>query len=155
VAEAQTGVLYVDTSALVKLVIREAETEVLEEELRSWSDLATSVVTSIELSRAVARASTDSTVVVADEYTLLGVLASVAQVPLSDDVRATAASLGPVELRTLDAIHLASALALGDDLAGILTYDSRMQRAAVASGVPVLAPKPAPVKTDDQPETTD
>jgi predicted nucleic acid-binding protein len=155
VAEAQTGVLYVDTSALVKLVIREAETEVLEEALRSWSDLATSVVTSIELSRAVARASTDSTVVVAHEYTLLGVLASVAQVPLSDDVRATAASLGPVELRTLDAIHLASALALVDDLAGILIYDSRMQRAAVASGVPVLASEPAPVKTDDQPETTD
>ena len=52
--ELQTGVLYVDTSALVKLVIREAESDAVEQELRRWSDLATSAGTSIELSRAVA-----------------------------------------------------------------------------------------------------
>jgi predicted nucleic acid-binding protein len=96
VADVQTGVLYLDTLALVKLVIREAETDVLEEELRRWSDLATSVVTSIELSRAVARARTDSAAVVADEYTILGVLAAVAEVPLNDEVRAAASSLSPV-----------------------------------------------------------
>ena len=72
-AEVQAGVLYVDTSALVKLVIREAESDVLEEELRRWSELVTSVTTSIELSRAVARARSDSAAVVADEYTILGV----------------------------------------------------------------------------------
>ena len=70
-------------------------------------------------------------------------------------MRAVASSLTPVELRTLDAIHLASALALGDNLTGVLTYDSRMQRAAVAGGILVLAPEPAPVKAADQPETTD
>lgn len=74
------------------------------------------MVTSIELRRAIARARSDATVVVADEHTTLG--ASLAEVPLSYDIRAAASSLGPVELRTLDAIHLASALALGDDLAG-------------------------------------
>jgi predicted nucleic acid-binding protein len=73
VADVETGVLYLDTSALVKLVVREAETDTLEEELGRWSDLATSVITSVELARAVARARTDSTAVVADEYTILGV----------------------------------------------------------------------------------
>ena len=153
-ADVRAGVLYVDTSALVKLVIREAETDAVEDELGSWSDLATSVITSVELSRAVARARSDSTAVVADEYTILGVLASLAEVPLNDDIRAAASALAPVELRTLDAIHLASALALGDDLAGVLTYDSRMQRAALAGGISVLAPEPAPAKPDDHPETT-
>jgi hypothetical protein len=91
---------------------------------------------------------------VADEHTILGVLASLAEVPLNDDVRAAASTLGPVELRTLDAIHLALALTLGDDLAGVLTYDSRMQRAALASGISVLAPEPAPTRADDQQEET-
>jgi hypothetical protein len=71
------------------------------------------VITSIEFSRAVSRARGDSTAVVADEYTILGLLASLAEVPVKDDVRAAASSLPPIELRTLDAIHLASALALG------------------------------------------
>jgi len=155
VADVQAGVLYVDTSALVKLVIHEAESDALEEELRRWSDLATSVITSIELSRAVARTRCDSTALVADEYTILGLLASLAEIPLNDDVRAAASALTPVELRTLDAIHLASALALGGDLAGVLTYDNRMQRAALASGISVLAPAPAPAKAEDQLEPTD
>ena len=60
--------MYLDTSALVKLVVREAETDALEEELGRWSDLATSVITSVELSRAVVRARGDSAAVVADEY---------------------------------------------------------------------------------------
>ncbi len=108
VADVQTGVLYVDTSALVKLVVREAETDTLEEELRVGASLATSVVTSIEFYRAVARARCDLTAVVADEYTVFGVLASVAELPFNDEVCAAASSLSPVELRTLDAIHLAS-----------------------------------------------
>jgi len=152
VADVETGVLYVDTSALVKLVVREAETDVLEEELRPWNDLATSVITSVELSRAVARARTDSAAVIADEYTILGVLASVAEIPLSDEVRASASALGPVELRTLDAIHLASAIALGPDLAAILTYDARMQRAASEHDLSILAPEPARGEGYEQPE---
>ena len=142
-ADVETGVLYLDTSALVKLVVRESETNALEEELGRWSDLATSAITSVELSRAVARARTDSEAVVADEYTILGVLAAVAEIPLSEEVRATASGLAPVELRTLDAIHLASAMSLGGDLAAVLTYDARMQRAASEQKLSVLAPEPA------------
>jgi predicted nucleic acid-binding protein len=96
------GVLYVATSALVKLVILEPESDALEEELRDRSELATSVIASIEFSRAVSRARTDSTAVVADEYTILGLLASLAEVPLNDDVRAAASSIAPVRIALFD-----------------------------------------------------
>ena len=59
---------------------------------------------------------------------------------MTDEVRAVAASIEPVELRTLDAIHLASALSLGDDLAAVLTYDRRMADAAESRGLVVVAP---------------
>jgi uncharacterized protein with PIN domain len=55
VAEARGGVLYADTSALVKLVVREAESEALAEELRGGDEIATSPIRSIELTRAMAR----------------------------------------------------------------------------------------------------
>jgi uncharacterized protein with PIN domain len=90
VAEAGAGVLYADTSALVKLVVREAESEALEAALERWRDVATSAITAIELARAVARARTESSAVVADEWTVLGVLAATAEIPLSDDIRAAA-----------------------------------------------------------------
>jgi predicted nucleic acid-binding protein len=51
-----------------------------------------------------------------------------------------AARLDPAILRTLDAIHLASALDLGDDLDGLVTYDARLGDAARAHGVAVTAP---------------
>lgn len=51
-----------------------------------------------------------------------------------------AGTLRPVELRTLDAIHLASALVLGDDLAGVLTYDRRMLDVIAAQDLTLLAP---------------
>jgi predicted nucleic acid-binding protein len=140
VAEAGAGVLYADTSALVKLVVREAESEALEAALERWRDVATSAITAIELARAVARARTESSAVVADEWTVLGVLAATAEIPLSDDIRAAASTLAPVELRTLDAIHLASALTLGDQPVTLLTYDARLRRAATTHGLDSLAP---------------
>ena len=51
-----------------------------------------------------------------------------------------AATLAPPEMRTLDAIHVASALALGTDLAAVVTYDVRMQQAATHCRLRVLAP---------------
>jgi predicted nucleic acid-binding protein len=97
-------------------------------------------VTAIELTRAITRARADSTAVVADEWTLFGLLAATAEIPLTEEIRASASTLAPVELRTLDASHLASALAVGDDLAGLLTYDKRMEHAATIHGLTVLAP---------------
>ncbi len=52
----RAGVLYADASALVKLAVREAESDALREELEQWQDVATSVITGIELARAVSRA---------------------------------------------------------------------------------------------------
>ena len=134
------GVVYIDTSALVKLVVREAESDALEQTLAELGELATSAITSIELARAVARARADATAVVADDYTILALLAALAEIPLDVEVRSAAASLTPIELRTLDAIHLASALTLGDDLAAVIAYDKRMQDAARSRTISVLAP---------------
>jgi predicted nucleic acid-binding protein len=140
VTEARSGVLYADTSALVKLVVREAESDAVEALLRDTREVATSTITSIELSRAVARARRDPRAEVADDWTVFALLAAAAEIPITDAIRATAAAVAPVELRALDAIHLASALALGEDLAGLLTYDMRMESAATAHGLAVLAP---------------
>jgi hypothetical protein len=116
VSGAAGGVAYVDTSALIKLLVREAESEALEQELSTWRRLATSTITSIELPRAVRRARADGRESVASENAVAILLAAVAEIPLSARVRSAAATLEPVELRTLDAIHLASTLALGQDL---------------------------------------
>ena len=59
---------------------------------------------------------------------------------LDDDLLDAAARLGPGLLRSLDAIHLASAQALGSELAGLVTYDRRMADGASLVGLPVEAP---------------
>lgn len=94
----------------------------------------------------MARARTDPGAAVADDFTILGVIASTAVIYLDDDIRATAASMPPVELRTLDAIHLASALAVREHLATVVTYDHRFQQAAEARGLKVMAPPPRPYR---------
>jgi predicted nucleic acid-binding protein len=140
VAEATGGVLYADTSALVKLVVREAESDAIEAEIARWDLIATSDIAAIELARATARARANGRVGVADGRVVLELLAALSIVPMTDEVRALAATMEPVELRTLDAIHLACALALAEDLAGVVTYDHRMADAARARGVAVIAP---------------
>jgi len=61
-------------------------------------------------------------------------------VPLTTVLLESAASVGPPSLRSLDAIHLASAISLGPDLTAFLTYDRRLQAAAEAERLPVVAP---------------
>ncbi|MEM9610146.1 MAG: type II toxin-antitoxin system VapC family toxin [Actinomycetota bacterium] len=126
---------YLDTSALVKLVVAEAETDALQ----GWLDAddrhpVASDLVRAELVRAVRRGAPDRLVrtrQVLDGLTLLGLPASVFE---------SAGRLDPPELRTLDALHLSSALTLGDDLDGIVTYDDRLTAAAEANGVPALSP---------------
>ncbi len=67
-------------------------------------------------------------------------LAGLELVELDDRVIAAAAGLDPAELASLDAIHLASALSLGDDLGAFVCYDRRLAEAATAAGLPMLAP---------------
>lgn len=126
---------YLDTSALVKLVVAEPETAAL----RSWlsaadRDLVASDLVRTELMRAVRRFVPERAPQarqVLDSITLLDVTGA---------VFTAAGRLDPPALRSLDAIHLAAALDLGDDLDGLVTYDDRLAEAATANGVTVLAP---------------
>lgn len=61
-------------------------------------------------------------------------------VPLTRDLVEGACLLGPLELRSLDAIHLASAVALADALTWFVAYDARLGTAAATAGLPVIAP---------------
>ncbi len=143
------AILYVDTSALLKLLVREAESTAIERELLTWNELATSVITEVELPRAVARAREERPEAVIDGSVVLqGVLASAAIVPLSQDVVTAARKVTPIHVGALDAIHVASALSLGEQLAGVATYDKRMQDALKPLSVSVIAPEEA---TQDAP----
>jgi uncharacterized protein len=106
---------------MLKLLVREAESAIIERELLKWSELATSVITEVELARAReerADAVIDGSVV------LQGVLASAAIIPLDESIVAAARTVKPVHVGALDAIHIASALSLGRELAGVATYDN-------------------------------
>jgi predicted nucleic acid-binding protein len=68
------------------------------------------------------------------------VLRRIDVIRLNDRILIAAGAMLPVELRSLDAIHLATAHAVGTDLARICTYDERLAAAAEASGLTVVAP---------------
>jgi uncharacterized protein len=140
----EPAILYVDTSAMLKLLVREAESAAIERELLEWSELATSVITEVELPRAVTRAREERADAVIDGSVVLqGVLASAAIVPLNENIVAAARKVKPVQVGALDAIHIASAISLGRQLAGVATYDKRMQDALEPLGVGVIAPEEA------------
>jgi predicted nucleic acid-binding protein len=130
-------VAYLDTSALVKLVIAEPESGAL----RGWLEhsatglhLATSTLGRVELVRAAGRHSAGA-VRIAEE-----VMSGISLVTLTPEVLADAATLTPAALRTLDAIHLATALRLGGALTAFVAYDGRLNLAAEAAGLPVVTP---------------
>lgn len=130
---AEVGVWYLDTSAVAKLVRPEAETLALRRWLRgkAWilSDLHRT-----ELRRAAARAGgraparAERLIAASDVLTL------------TPDVFDRAGALDPPALRSLDALHIAAALTVGTDLAGVVAYDDRLIAAAGAAGVRVESP---------------
>jgi predicted nucleic acid-binding protein len=126
--------LYLDSSAIVKLVVPEPETKALLSLLRSWPDRVSSVVAWIEVERAARRIGGGAI------RRARTVLSRIALIDLDDEVAAGAAALQPPVLPTLDAIHLATALSLGGDLAVIAAYDDRLGKAAVAKGLKVYSP---------------
>lgn len=126
---------YLDTSAAVKLVVEEAGSKAL----RRWLDATTEPIVSsdllrTELLRATRRSAPDQM------RQARAVLDSVVLLMLSTPLFERAGDLEPGLLRSLDALHLAAALDLGDDLDGIITYDERMAAAASALGVAVITP---------------
>jgi hypothetical protein len=126
--------LYLDSSAIVKLVVPEPETKALRELLRSWPDRASSVIARIEVERVAGRIGGGSV------RRARTVLSRISLVELDDEVVGGASAIQPTELRTLDAIHLATALSLGEDLGAMCAYDARLADAAAAAGAEVVAP---------------
>lgn len=128
--------IYADTSALVKLVVAEAETAALREWIAAEKPvLVSSDLARAELQRAVRRGAPDRAV---QAKTLLD---SIMLMTLSSAVYDSAGRLDPAMLRTLDAVHVAAALELGDDLEGLITYDDRLAEAARLHGIRVIIPQ--------------
>lgn len=140
--------IYLDSSALVKLAVVEEGTVALTRFLTESPDLAraTSDIARVEVTRAVMRAM--PTALLQAHH----VVARTHKVALTEQVLATAASLQPQSLRSLDAIHLASALALGGRLTAFVCYDERLNAAASALKLPVMTPRqPGDERRRDQP----
>lgn len=127
--------VYLDTSAFVKLVIPEPETVALVTALSANVRLVASEILEVEALRATRRAAGEQGTTATRAQ-----LAGVRLLPLTDQVRTRAGELEPPTLRSLDAIHIATALGLGERLDCMYAYDARMAAAASDAGLQVLAP---------------
>jgi uncharacterized protein len=126
---------YLDSSAIVKLAVAEPESSALRRYLRRRRPLVSSALARAEVARAL--------LPLGEQAVRRGqeVLSLLELIRISDRILAAAGALLPAELRTLDAIHLATAQQLGSDLARLVTYDERMRAAAAANGCAVAAPQ--------------
>ncbi len=124
---------YVDASALVKLILDEPDAAPMRRWYIESSRIATSHVGAIETRRAVARK-------VDDADRIDAIFSSVVVIGLDPGIGRVAATLAPPTLRTLDAIHLATALSLASELDAFVTYDDRLADAARSLGLPVVRP---------------
>lgn len=129
------NVFYLDTSAAVKLVVVEKGSAALRRWLVARDErIVSSDLLRTELLRATRRAAPEQMV------QARSVLESLILVKLSTAVCERAAMLEPGLLRSLDALHLAAALEIGDELEAVVTYDRRMAEGAQALGIGVVAP---------------
>lgn len=129
--------LYLDASALAKLLLTEKESPVLERRV-AGERLVTSALSRVEVSRAVRRGLADPEPALA---LFEEILRRCVVLPVDAGVLGAAAGVDPARLRTLDAIHLASALPLVDELSAFVTYDRQLGAAASRAGLPVEAPR--------------
>ena len=127
--------VYLDSSAIVKLIIIEDESAALRRYLRSRVDRASCGLAKVEVLRAVRPHGS------AELARARRVLRRLDLVRLDDELLEDAATLDPGVLRSLDAIHLAAARVFGDDLTAVVTYDDRMADAAALLGLPAAAPR--------------
>lgn len=128
--------IYLDSAAIVKLVHAEAESEVLRAWLGERADTGwvSSVLTEIESFRALVRYAPEAAArlpAVLDQIDLIG---------LDAHIRFLAQTVRPATVRSLDAIHLGTALHIGSGLSCFVTYDKRLLDAALAAGLPAEAP---------------
>jgi predicted nucleic acid-binding protein len=130
------GLVYLDASAIVKLAMPEPESSALFAWLIEHPDHVTSALARVEVRRALRRAGVAPAVL----RRAVSVLETIAAVPIDRGVIEAAGELEPPDLRSLDTIHLATALSIGADLAGMVTYDDRLSAAAARVGVQVWTP---------------
>lgn len=124
---------YLDASAFVKLVVAEPETRALRAALSGVGRIVASEILEIEVLRATRRGGGDT----AHAHRQLG---RVRLLPLTATIRARASDLRPPTVRSLDAIHIATALQLQPRLEAFYAYDERMLAAAHGAGLQVAAP---------------
>ena len=129
------AIVYLDSSALLKLIFEEPESAALAAFLADWPSRVSSAIARIEVTRIVARVLDP-----AADREAQRVLRGVHLVRLDDDVVLRASEIGLAGLRSLDAIHLATAQMLGSGLAGLVAYDRRLLTAAEALGLTVWSP---------------
>jgi predicted nucleic acid-binding protein len=128
------AVAYLDSSALVKLAVSEPESESLRAELERWERYASSALARTEVVRAAAQRGHHA------RRTAAWLVRTLELVSVTDEILDAATAVEPVALGSLDAIHLVSALSLGDALGAVVTYDRRLADAARGAGLAVLSP---------------
>jgi predicted nucleic acid-binding protein len=128
--------IYLDSAAVVKLVHAEPESEALRDWLAERADIGwlSSVLLEVESFRALARYSPEAIA------RLHPVLDLIELVDLDPGIRILAQTITPATVRSLDAIHLATALRIRAQLTSFVTYDKRLADAATAAGLTVDAP---------------
>ena len=128
--------IYLDSAAVVKLAHAEAESAAL----RAWLDeraetgWASSVLVEIESFRALARYAPEAVT------RLHPVLDQIDLIDLSPRIRILAQTVRPVTVRSLDAVHMGSALSIRRSLTSFVTYDKRLLDAAIGAGLPAESP---------------
>jgi predicted nucleic acid-binding protein len=131
---AERRLTYIDSSAIVKLVVAEPESKALRRYVSRRGSLVSSALARTEVTRALLPLGSDA-VARGEE-----VLRRVELLRINDRLLRDAGRMPPAELRSLDAIHLASARALGASVRQVVTYDERMADAAQAAGFAVASP---------------
>jgi predicted nucleic acid-binding protein len=126
------GLAYLDTSAYVKLPLREPEEVALRGELAEFDGYVSSALLGVEAIRACAR--------YGRRYAkqARAWLFDVALLPVDDSLLDQATAIEPVGLRSLDAIHLATALSIRDDIGAFFTFDRRLAESAAEHGLSVM-----------------
>ena len=132
--------VYLDASALVKLVLDEPESASLAEHLADEPISFTSIVSAVEAPRAASRMTGSQRA----SRRAREIVDQCRTIPLDERTIALAASAAPAALASLDAIHLASALAVRDLLDSAIVYDRRLAQAFRSAGLDVVAPGQSP-----------
>jgi len=126
---------YLDSSALLKLVVRETETSALGADLAARDGVVTSRLAVLECRRAARRAAHPRLLQRVDD-----VLDTLYLIEITPAILEEAAALDPPRLRSLDAIHLATALSIDDPTLELITYDGRLAEAAQTCGLVAIHP---------------